>query len=316
MAKINSGIKKQRSFTKIVIICVIAIFCFSIILAISFGQPEIILFSFFFIFLFAFIAIAVRMLVERVKFLKSTNAYSERILNYTENELQTPNQHFYNNPRNFHIFLIVLILANLILSYFNIGTYNESFYDRFYEDLAFQFNIAILFTIIGFLNPLLPIPETLRNSFKEASEKLYGFISNDKKLFYARLIACVLVISLFVYNGWLVFPNFLQENILLMGIDLALLFFVITTTYRMIKYAKVFLVENVFRVIKSFTIATSALFVIVPLAPLTMLSVHLLGMDERTFNFQPIPFIGFNLIMVYVEHTLNVKKKTVQEVTE
>ena len=142
---------------------------------------------------------------------------------------------------------------------------------------------------------------------KEENESLHNYIPNNKKFFYYRLLAIVLVIAFFMYKRWLVFPSFTHDNIILKGIDLALLFFIGTTLFRMLRHAKTFLVENVFRVIKSFTIFTTAIFIIVPLAPLTILTVSWMGKDENSFNFQVIPFIGSNLIMVYVEYTLNSK---------
>ncbi|WP_299781230.1 hypothetical protein [uncultured Formosa sp.] len=250
------------------------------------------------------------MLQTRIKILKSSEGLLTTILNSNKKDLQAPGPQFYSNPMYFHIFLIVLILLNLILSQFNIETFNDSYYDRFYDDLVFQFNVAILFTIIGVLNPFLELPKRVTDKIKDSNHKFYLFLLNKTKLFYSRVLACILVILCFIYKDWLVFSNFFQDNLVLKGIDIALVVFVLSVTYRMITYAKSFLLENIFRVIKTFSIVTTSLFILVPLVPLTLITLFILDIDERTFNFMPIPFIGFNLIMVYVEYSLHDKQKT------
>ena len=303
----NKDISKQLR-SKIFFSLLGIIFLFILYVGIS-NEPEIVFFIIVIIFLLTFMFFAVKILIDRVNFLKSSDAFAAKILNTKLYEIEVPNQHFYTNPMYFHVFLIVLIVVNLLLAYFNIGVYDNSYYERFYADLAFQFNAAIFFTIVGFLNPFLEIPEAFKNNIKDSNAKLFLFISNEKKLFYTRMLCCVLVFLLFIYNKWLVFPNFLNDNLVLRGIDIALMLFVIMNTFRMIKYAKSFLVENIFRVVKSFSIFTSALFVLVPLVPITMLLLYAFDIDESSFNFLPIPFIGFNLIMVFVEYSLNSKNQ-------
>ncbi len=304
----NKNVSKK--LRRRIIFALLGIVCLLILYAGISNEPEIVFFFIAIIFLLTFMFFAIKILVERIKFLKSSEALSAKILNTKFDEIEVPNQHFYTNPMYFHIFLIVLILVNLILSYFNVGVYEDSYYERFYDDLTFQFNIAIFFTILGFLNPFLEIPEAIKNTIKESNDKLYVFISNKNKLFYTRMLACILVLLFFIYKEWLVFPHFLNDNLVLSGIDIALMLFVVSNTYKMVKYAKIFLVENMFRVLKSFTIFTSSLFKLVPLVPLTMLLLYAFDIDESTFNFMPIPFIGFNLIMVFVEYSLNSKNQS------
>lgn len=301
--------KISKNLTRIVFFGLLAVMIIVIVFATINSKPEIVFFFLATIFLLTFMYFGMKILVGRIQFLKSSDALSAKILNKNLDEIEVPNQHFYNNAMYFHIFLIVLIMLNLILSYFNLGVYEDSYYERFYDDLVFQFNVAILFTILGFLNPFLEIPDAIKNTIKEGNNKLYDFISNKNKLFYSRLLLCILVFLLFIYKDWLVFPNFLNENLIMLGIDISLVLFVIFNIYRMIRYAKNFLAENIFRVVKSFTIFTSALFVLVPLVPLTMVLLYAFNIDESKFHFVPIPFIGFNLIMVYVESSLNSKTK-------
>lgn len=302
----NTIVKNPTTVKRKIIYGILIIIILVALGAIISGKPELLFFGFFYLFLFVFMGVAMTMLQSRLKFLKSSNSFAQRILKASGKSQDTIfNNNSLTNPMYFHILMVILILLNLILSYFDVKTYDDTFYEQFYNDLAFQFNIAILFTILGFLNPLLSTSDFLSFISKGNSETLNTSFVKNKKLFYYRLLACVIVIVFFIYKGWLVFPNFLGDNLILKGIDLALLFFIATTVFRMINHSKTFLVENIFRVIKSFTIFTTAIFIIVPLAPLTMLTISLMGIDENSFNFQPIPFIGFNLIMVYVEYTLN-----------
>ncbi len=278
-------------------------FCLVIILSIVFQEPKIMLFYVFISFALVFMLVGIVFLMKKVKILGSSQAILTKILNSRKSGLQSTGHNVFYNPMYFHIFLVVLILLNIILSQFNLASYNNSYYNRFYDDLVFQFNVAILFSIIGVLNPFLRIPERVKSNIN--NKTLHCILNKNEGLFYSRLLACILVILYFIYKDWLVFSNFLQDNLVLKGIDIALLFFILNVTYRMIKYADVFVVENIFRVIKSFSIGIASLFVLVPLVPITMLSIHFLGMDDKSFNFEPIAFIGFNLIMIYVEYSLN-----------
>ena len=302
----NKPSKKTPLKTKIIRIIAI-VFILSIILAVIFKEPLIAFFTFGFLFLLSFSISGFILLHQKVKFIKNTNAFLDTLMRSNETSNTAPNQQFYSNPMYYHIFLILLALLNVVFSELQSETYNNALYSHFYEDLSFQITIALLFSIIGFLNPFLKIPLPLQHAIKKRYKKLYGFISNENKFFIFRVLACISVILIFIYKGWLVFPNLFQDDLISKGIDITLLFFVLSSIIEMIRYAKQFLFTNVFRIIKSFTIFTSSLFVLVPLVPITILTLHLLDIDENTFNFLPIPFIGFNIIMVYVEYSLNIK---------
>ncbi|MCR1025872.1 hypothetical protein NQT66_13700 [Cellulophaga baltica] len=307
--KKKSNKKKTKKLMLKSLYLFLALLCLSVVLAILLEEPNVVIFFIFISGFSFFLLCGVYLLQTRMKLLKLLTTFSTDLLQSNTNPVQSSMSPFYSNPMYFHIFLIVLVLLNIVLSQFELATYNSSYYSRFYDDLYFQVVIAVLFSILGVLNPFLKVPEVIKDRIKERHLRLYHLISNNKKMFYYRLLACILVIAYFSYERWLVVPNFDDSNIILQGVDIAILIFVLSTTYRMVTYAKIFLLENTFRLIKTFSILTSSIFILVPLVPLTFFILHILNLDESLISFDPVLFLAFNLIMVYVEYNLNNTKK-------
>ena len=302
--------------TQKIVLTILSIFAIAAIFAVIFQNPEIILFTFFLGFPIAFALVGIYILRSRISFIKKADTFLDTFMSSNHDNIIAPNQQFYLNPMYYHLFLILLALLNILFSELGMEKYNDSLYNRFYEDVSFQITIAFLFAIIGFFNPYLKIPLRVKDAIRKRYKKLDNFLSNNRKIYTFRVLACIIVVLFFIYKEWLVFPNLFQDNLISKGIDITLLFFVFNSIFQMIRNAKQFLLSNIFRVIKLFTILTSSLFVLVPLVPLTLISLHLLDIDERNINLLPFPFIGFNIIMVYVEYTLNKTNKESKTITE
>ncbi|WP_055436066.1 hypothetical protein [Lacinutrix algicola] len=302
--------------TQKIVLTILSIFAIAAIFAVIFQNPEIILFTFFLGFPIAFALVGIYILRSRISFIKKADTFLDTFMSSNNDNIIAPNQQFYFNPMYYHLFLILLALLNILFSELGMEKYNDSLYNRFYEDVSFQITIAFLFAIIGFFNPYLKIPLRVKDAIRKRYKKLDNLLSNDRKIYTSRVLACIIVVLFFIYKEWLVFPNLFQDNLISKGIDITLLFFVFNSIFQMIRNAKQFLLSNIFRVIKLFTILTSSLFVLVPLVPLTIISLHLLDIDERNINLLPFPFIGFNIIMVYVEYTLNKTNKESKTITE
>ena len=308
--------RKRLNPTQKIVLTILSVFAIAAIFAVIFQNPEIILFTFFLGFPIAFALVGIYILRSRISFIKKADTFLDTFMSSNHDNIIAPNQQFYLNPMYYHLFLILLALLNILFSELGMEKYNDSLYNRFYEDVSFQITIAFLFAIIGFFNPYLKIPLRVKDAIRKRYKKLDNFLSNDRKIYTFRILACIIVVLFFIYKEWLVFPNLFQDNLISKGIDITLLFFVFNSIFQMIRNAKQFLLSNIFRVIKLFTILTSSLFVLVPLVPLTLISLHLLDIDERNINLLPFPFIGFNIIMVYVEYTLNKTNKESKTITE
>ena len=308
--------RKRLNPTQKIVLTILSIFAIAAIFAVIFQNPEIILFTFFLGFPIAFALVGIYILRSRISFIKKTDTFLDTFMSSNHDNIIAPNQQFYFNPMYYHLFLILLALLNILFSELGMEKYNDSLYNRFYDDVSFQITIAFLFAIIGFFNPYLKIPLRVKDAIRKRYKKLDNFLSNDRKIYTFRILACIIVVLFFIYKEWLIFPNLFQDNLISKGIDITLLFFVFNSIIQMIRNAKQFLLSNIFRVIKLFTILTSSLFVLVPLVPLTLISLHLLDIDERNINLLPFPFIGFNIIMVYVEYTLNKTNKESKTITE
>ena len=302
--------------TQKIVLTILSVFAIAAIFAVIFQNPEIILFTFFLGFPIAFALVGIYILRSRISFIKKADTFLDTFMSSNHDNIIAPNQQFYLNPMYYHLFLILLALLNILFSELGMEKYNDSLYNRFYDDVSFQITIAFLFAIIGFFNPYLKIPLRVKDAIRKRYKKLDNFLSNDRKIYTFRILACIIVVLFFIYKEWLIFPNLFQDNLISKGIDITLLFFVFNSIIQMIRNAKQFLLSNIFRVIKLFTILTSSLFVLVPLVPLTLISLHLLDIDERNINLLPFPFIGFNIIMVYVEYTLNKTNKESEIITE
>ena len=308
--------RKRLNPTQKIVLTILSVFAIAAIFAVIFQNPEIILFTFFLGFPIAFALVGIYILRSRISFIKKADTFLDTFMSSNHDNIIAPNQQFYLNPMYYHLFLILLALLNILFSELGMEKYNDSLYNRFYEDVSFQITIAFLFAIIGFFNPYLKIPLRVKDAIRKRYKKLDNFLSNNRKIYTFRVLACIIVVLFFIYKEWLVFPNLFQDNLISKGIDITLLFFVFNSIFQMIRNAKQFLLSNIFRVIKLFTILTSSLFVLVPLVPLTLISLHLLDIDERNINLLPFPFIGFNIIMVYVEYTLNKTNKESKTITE
>ena len=308
--------RKRLNPTQKIVLTILSVFAIAAIFAVIFQNPEIILFTFFLGFPIAFALVGIYILRSRISFIKKADTFLDTFMSSNHDNIIAPNQQFYLNPMYYHLFLILLALLNILFSELGMEKYNDSLYNRFYEDVSFQITIAFLFAIIGFFNPYLKIPLRVKDAIRKRYKKLDNLLSNDRKIYTFRVLACIIVVLFFIYKEWLVFPNLFQDNLISKGIDITLLFFVFNSIIQMIRNAKQFLLSNIFRVIKLFTILTSSLFVLVPLVPLTLISLHLLDIDERNINLLPFPFIGFNIIMVYVEYTLNKTNKESKTITE
>ncbi|WP_055447462.1 hypothetical protein [Lacinutrix mariniflava] len=308
--------RKRLNPTQKIVLTILSVFAIAAIFAVIFQNPEIILFTFFLGFPIAFALVGIYILRSRISFIKKADTFLDTFMSSNHDNIIAPNQQFYLNPMYYHLFLILLALLNILFSELGMEKYNDSLYNRFYDDVSFQITIAFLFAIIGFFNPYLKIPLRVKDAIRKRYKKLDNFLSNDRKIYTFRILACIIVVLFFIYKEWLIFPNLFQDNLISKGIDITLLFFVFNSIIQMIRNAKQFLLSNIFRVIKLFTILTSSLFVLVPLVPLTLISLHLLDIDERNINLLPFPFIGFNIIMVYVEYTLNKTNKESKTITE
>ena len=308
--------RKRLNPTQKIVLTILSVFAIAAIFAVIFQNPEIILFTFFLGFPIAFALVGIYILRSRISFIKKADTFLDTFMSSNHDNIIAPNQQFYFNPMYYHLFLILLALLNILFSELGMEKYNDSLYNRFYDDVSFQITIAFLFAIIGFFNPYLKIPLRVKDAIRKRYKKLDNFLSNDRKIYTFRILACIIVVLFFIYKEWLIFPNLFQDNLISKGIDITLLFFVFNSIFQMIRNAKQFLLSNIFRVIKLFTILTSSLFVLVPLVPLTLISLHLLDIDERNINLLPFPFIGFNIIMVYVEYTLNKTNKESEIITE
>lgn len=308
--------RKRLNPTQKIVLTILSVFAIAAIFAVIFQNPEIILFTFFLGFPIAFALVGIYILRSRISFIKKADTFLDTFMSSNHDNIIAPNQQFYLNPMYYHLFLILLALLNILFSELGMEKYNDSLYNRFYDDVSFQITIAFLFAIIGFFNPYLKIPLRVKDAIRKRYKKLDNFLSNDRKIYIFRVLACIIVVLFFIYKEWLVFPNLFQDNLISKGIDITLLFFVFNSIIQMIRNAKQFLLSNIFRVIKLFTIITSSLFVLVPFVPLTLISLHLLDIDERNINLLPFPFIGFNIIMVYVEYTLNKTNKESEIITE
>lgn len=269
------------------------------------GNLEIFGFFFLFSFIIFFISIGGYIFIKKASHLNKYNKWSRKLLLLNENSItNTSKMSIYNSPITIHIFLIITVLLSLIFSTEDKTNFNGDYYSWFVEDLIFQIVSSILFVILGVFNPFFKIPKVIEERVKNQKEKLYNIITNTQKLFWLRVVICLFIVTWFIYKQWLVFPSFPKEHPLIFSIDVSLLLFVSRNLYLMVKYPKPFFAENIFRVLKSHVIIFASAFILTPLVPLTILTIYLLGINEREFNYEPLFFIAFNLIMIYLECTL------------
>ncbi len=209
----------------------------------------------------------------------------------------------YNGLLPYHLSLIVLTIVSLYFFKGQNSMMNEAFYSRFTDDLTFQLVSAFLFSILSVFNPALILPEEIKTIMRKKKNKDKGtininiFILNERKFFVFRIIICLLLIALFVFNEWLVFPSLNESNPISIGITVTLVLFVVRNIYMMKRYPLIFLKESLFHFVKILTLLRGAIFILAVFVPLSIF------IDEKS-NPIPLFFIGFNIIAAYMEYTL------------
>ncbi len=131
-------------------------------------------------------------------------------------------------------------------------------------------------------------------------------MTNSKTLFLFRVFFCLIVIGVFIFNNWLVFPTLKTADPILLGITVTLLLFVMRNLYMMQRYPRIFLGESFFRFYKLIALLKSSLFLIVPLVLLFLLISNLFEIDISPNNIDttPVLFIAFNALAAYLEYAL------------
>lgn len=217
-----------------------------------------------------------------------------------------------NSRFNIVVYTCLIGIAVLNILFYGVGSaQNETTYFNYLlNGIQFQVVSSILFIILSVLNPFIVFPEDIiqRITQEKRSGILRYVIVNNSKSMAIRIFLSVLLITFFVYKKWLVIIPFLPEYLILQGINIMILLFIFKNIYIMKMHPIIFFRLNIVKLAKGVLYITIFTFVLIPLVPFTMMTLIVLGIDERNFSIWPLLFIVFNsLLMVLELKTSNLK---------
>ncbi len=201
----------------------------------------------------------------------------------------------------FYSLLIVVALISTVIHASKDIVDDEIFFDYLFRGLQFQLVSAILFILISFFNPFIVFPEVIVEKIQKRGTFLRYIIANTQQSFYIRVFLLLVIVAFFVIKKWLVFIPLYTEIKFLQGINILLLFYLCKNIYYMKSYPLDFLLLNLLRLVNGVLYLKIFAFVLAPLAPITMLTLHFLGFDEQQFPFWTLLFVVFNSILIFLE---------------
>ncbi len=206
--------------------------------------------------------------------------------------------------------LILVAIVGTILYQTKNSEKEDFFLNYLFNGLQFQIMSSLLFIVLSFLNPFIFFPQKIVEAIKERESFLIHIVNNSRKSFVIRVLVSVFVIAFFVLKKWLTFIPYYVDYKFLQGINILLLLYLFKNIYFMKTNPLGFLQLNILRLLNGVLYVKIFAFVLIPLAPFTMLTIHLLGFDENAFPFWTMLFVVFNALLILLE----LKKKNKKEV--
>ena len=253
-----------------------------------------IVFSSFLIFIMVFVFKKVSKTHTEINTFKIGNKKS------TENEKKLIRRDSIINITIYALLIVVTIISMLLYGVQSVENENR-YINYLIGGLQFQIVSSILFILLSFLNPFIFFPEKIIEKLKERDTFLKHIIVNNKKSFIIRMLLSVSLISFFVFKKWLTFIPYYVNYGVLQGINILLLLYLFKNLFFMKTNPLGFLKLNILRLVNGVLYIKIFAFVLIPLAPFTMLTLHVLGFDENEFPFWPMLFIVFNGLLILLE---------------
>ncbi|TCD00630.1 hypothetical protein EZ449_20510 [Pedobacter frigidisoli] len=222
----------------------------------------------------------------------------------TENPNISENRIENYSPMVFHLVIIVIIL----ISCFTPGILSAEKIGILVADGIFQFVSTVLIVIIGLINPFVSFsPETRLKIEQLASvpkgEWLNWFLKN-RNWQLIKALFCILIVAYFIYNKYLVIPNFNQGTISSIAIIL-ILFFVFGNIIQLIKNPVLFKQKTIFRMSMLFRSFKLSFFISIGLILVIFITSALLKLNiDKMVNVQGIVLLVYNVVMAYNEYKI------------
>lgn len=201
----------------------------------------------------------------------------------------------------FYSLLIFVALIITIVHKVEANKDGDLFFDYLFNGLQFQVVSSILFILLSIVNPFIIFPEKVTKVMDEKNTFLKYIINNNNKSFIIRVIISVALIVFFIFKKWLMFIPYYVNFKILQGINILLLAYLFKNIFFMKVYPVDFFQINVLRLVNGVLYIKIFAFVLLPLAPFTMLTLHFLGFDENKFPFWTLLFVVFNSILIVLE---------------
>jgi hypothetical protein len=231
-----------------------------------------------------------------------------RYLDSDANKLTIPeNSGIENNPiQNYYpLFFHSVIILLILISFFSPAVLDQEKVHVLISDGIFQFVSTVLILIISIINPFVNLSPELRMKIEDGAEATkapwLSWLTKGKNWQLLKALACILIVAYFIYQGYLVIPNFNQGT--LSGVAVILiLFFVFGNIFELIKDPVLFKKKTVFRLSMLYRSIKLSFFISIVLIILGLIISSAFNKAlEKVANIEAVVLLIYNVVMVVNE---------------
>ncbi|RZL48982.1 MAG: hypothetical protein EOP00_07900 [Pedobacter sp.] len=233
------------------------------------------------------------------------------VLNANTEGSQNPIKNYF--PIVFHVSIALLIVVTL----FFMNVLSDEKISFLISDISFQFFSTLLLTIISLLNPFTTFSTTTHQKMLDFSQStknpIITWLLQGKNYQLAKAMACLAVITYFVYSGYLKLPSL--DNGYLSGATIFLIFFYLfNNLLQLFKNPKQFRNANILRLSLLANSLKLSFFILIGVVVLVYIPSAILDLEFQDHT-DPMLFalLAYNLIMANNElKVLRVVKKNLK----